>query len=172
MTTKSTVITVSTETADATNALVVKITEANLVPANDVQVLADVVENHKAQLHRVLALIEEFDLSARAVAVIYETRDSFGDSAAPSLAALARTTAAFPELASGDSDDIATELQEACYQAYQRWPTWTLYPDTILKSLIAVGAEDTMSFSQAVDFFINSPVIGLDEDGEVVFYGG
>lgn len=166
-------IAVSAEVSETHRALVAQITAANLVPVGDIQVLVSVVETHNAQLHRMLEIIEEFDLSARDVATLYETRDAFGskDDARPSLAALARTGAAFSEFTSGDPDDLATDLIEACRQVQRRWPTKTLYPDMILSNLIAVGAEDGMSFAQACDFLINAPTVGIDEDGEVEFYG-
>jgi hypothetical protein len=168
MTTKNTAIAVTSESAEATTALVLKITEANLVPANDAPIVAAVVENHNAQLHRVLALIEEFDLSARAVACLYKTRDS--SEYEVSLSSLAKAGQAFSELsASGEPEEIATEIDEACMQVMQAFPHRRLYAHTILETAISVGGEDGMSFRQAVDAMLNSPIVQVSEDGEIIF---
>jgi hypothetical protein len=133
-----------------------------IVPA-DVPLLVGILTTYKASFNTMLKLIETHDLSARSVALIYETRDSCGEDV--SLAALARLGDTFPELMTLDSDELATEINEALRGVSSRWPRREFYPSTVFKLIheLVARTEDPLTFSQAVELLTNESESPDDE---------
>lgn len=153
------------------NPLVLQIELTGLVPAADVPIILAVVENHNAKPTRIFELIEEFDLSARQVAVLYEVRDNFGDEERPSLAALARLGEAFEELRDGDPDDIATTVIDACQRLQNRWIRRKLYLDQIIERIVLNHDVRQMTFDEAVEL-LEDPGTILNADGRIAAMDG
>jgi len=162
-----TAIAIPTATPTAENPLVERIESSGLVPANDAPIILAVVKNHNAKLSRIFELIEEYDLSARQVATLYEVRDNFGDEERPSLAALARLGQAYPELQDGDPDDIASVVIDACQRLQNRWNQRTFYLDQIIERIVLALEVREMTFDEAVELLEDSDTV-LGAGGRIV----
>lgn len=150
------------------NALMVRIEESGLIPKKDTPIIVAMVNDHKASLPRIFDIIDEFGLTAYQVAVLYEVRDSFGETR-PSLAALARLGQAFEELQNGDPDDIATTIIEACRRLQSRWFNTSLYHDQIIDRITAAVEDDNVmyTFDETVDLLEDEETI-LSADGRII----
>jgi hypothetical protein len=134
----------------AGTALSERIEKSGLVPVADVAIVAALVEVRRASLPRIFELIEDFDLTAREVAVLYEIRDSF-DNEHPSLAAIARLGEVYQEFRSGDPDSVADMLNDAVRRIQHRWFRAKLYPDQVIERIIQVSQHHLVTFDEAVD---------------------
>jgi hypothetical protein len=134
----------------AGTALSERIEKSGLVAVTDVAIIATLVEVRRASLPRIFELIEDFDLTAHEVAVLYEIRDSFG-SEHPSLAAIARLGEVYQEFRGGDSDEVADRLKDAVRRIQHRWFRTKLYPDQVIERIIEVSQYHLVTFDEVVD---------------------